>query len=388
MRSTFARGMLALVAMLPLVALALPQTAAATEPSWKVQSVPIPAGAKSSALAGVSCLTSTSCNAVGNYFTEAGVALGLGVGWAGTEWAKQTVEPGEGALLYATSCTASNACTAVGVVGKKTLAERWNGTEWKIQSTPNPEGVETSTLLGVSCASSEACIAVGQTREGGSTIRPLAEAWNGKTWTIQKTASLIGENRGELKGVSCTSSTACTAVGAEYTRFEARALAQRWNGTEWTAQTPAAFTGYVEEFNSVACRTATSCFAVGLEAETTEGGSTGLIERWNGTTWRGQSIGKPIKGKKWRLTGVSCAKSGDCVAVGDDTTWGAGAVSAPIAVPWVAEVEWQAQELPMPAGAKEGTLEGVSCTAEAACTAVGGYVSSASVNSSMAERYE
>ena len=42
------------------------------------------------------------------------------------------------------SCTSATACTAVGYdasVGTTvTLAERWNGTSWKIQSTPNPTG--------------------------------------------------------------------------------------------------------------------------------------------------------------------------------------------------------------------------------------------------------
>ena len=47
--------------------------------------------------------------------------------------------------LYGASCTSASACTAVGdyvtsTGASKTLAERWNGTAWTLQSTPNPSG--------------------------------------------------------------------------------------------------------------------------------------------------------------------------------------------------------------------------------------------------------
>jgi hypothetical protein len=43
-------------------------------------------------------------------------------------------------------------------------------------------------------------------------VQTLAEHWDGKRWTIQPTPSLSGN--ATLLGVSCTSATACTAVGA------------------------------------------------------------------------------------------------------------------------------------------------------------------------------
>src|SRR5207247_7771343 len=44
---------------------------------------------------------------------------------------------------------------------KVTLAERWNGRTWAVQSTPNPRGAQSSSLSGVSCPSSTLCVAVG-----------------------------------------------------------------------------------------------------------------------------------------------------------------------------------------------------------------------------------
>jgi hypothetical protein len=112
------------------------------------------------------------------------------------------------------------ACTAVGYYVNsagtpETLAEHWDGTTWTIQPTPNGE----VSLSAVSCTSATACSAVG---DYVSTIAPgttgeltLAEAWDGTTWTIQPTPNSTGRANSFLNGVSCTSTTKCTAVGSQ-----------------------------------------------------------------------------------------------------------------------------------------------------------------------------
>jgi hypothetical protein len=69
------------------------------------------------------------------------------------------------------------------------LAERWNGTTWTIQPTPNPQGGQVEGLFGVSCRSNSAYTAVGNNFFQPSTGNPksLAERWNGSAWTIQPT---------------------------------------------------------------------------------------------------------------------------------------------------------------------------------------------------------
>jgi hypothetical protein len=42
-----------------------------------------------------------------------------------------------------------------------TLAERWNGSSWTVQTTPSPVGSYGSGLAGVSCTSLSTCNAVG-----------------------------------------------------------------------------------------------------------------------------------------------------------------------------------------------------------------------------------
>jgi hypothetical protein len=142
------------------------------------------------------------------------------------------------------------------------LAERWNGSSWKIQPTPNPPGAISSTLSGVSCTAAAACTAVGEYGNSSFTGGMLAERWNGSSWAAQPTPS---NPAGNIFFVSCTAATACTAVG-DYTNSSGTqlTLAERWNGSRWKIQpTPnpagATFSGLF----GVSCTAATACTAVG-----------------------------------------------------------------------------------------------------------------------------
>jgi len=148
--------------------------------------------------------------------------------------AHPTPTGGSDTSLAGVSCTSASACTAVGNFSNGatlvTLAERWNGTKWSIQHTPNPPTSGSNILLqGVSCTSASACTAVG----GSSTMTPgatLAERWNGTTWSIQPTPNPTGAQGSGLGGVSCASATTCTAVGGSGNGTTGVTLAERWNG--------------------------------------------------------------------------------------------------------------------------------------------------------------
>jgi hypothetical protein len=94
----------------------------------------------------------------------------------------------------------------------RTLAERWNGTTWTVQPTPS---LANSSLRSVSCSSDTACTAVGYYKDAGAVTRTLAERWNGTSWTIQPSADSSNGQDSYLFGVSCTSATACMAVGRQ-----------------------------------------------------------------------------------------------------------------------------------------------------------------------------
>ena len=85
-----------------------------------------------------------------------------------------------------------------------------------IVSTPEPTGALATQLTAVSCTSANACTAVGwYTNSGGVTVT-LAERWNGSAWSIQTTPNPPGATTALFEGVSCPTTTACTAVGASF----------------------------------------------------------------------------------------------------------------------------------------------------------------------------
>jgi hypothetical protein len=83
-----------------------------------------------------------------------------------------------------TSATAGHQETSTGTT--ETLAEVWNGISWTIQTTPNPSGATDNYLNGVSCTSSTGCSADGY--DVTTTYESLAEAWNGTSWALQSSA--------------------------------------------------------------------------------------------------------------------------------------------------------------------------------------------------------
>jgi hypothetical protein len=228
-------------------------------------------------LSGVSCVSATACIAVGSYENSSGVMVTLAESWNGTEWTIQTTPNETGASyseLSSVSCTAAKECTAVGLYknGSGTLqplVERLSGTGWVIQATPKiwtPMGLPAvARLSGVSCVSATACIAVGSYENSSGVMVTLAESWNGTEWTIQTTPNPSGSKAGSLYGISCLSSTACTATGRYINSSGTEAtLAEVWNGTPWLLQiTPNPNGATASVLNGVSCTSTILCTAVG-----------------------------------------------------------------------------------------------------------------------------
>jgi hypothetical protein len=68
-------------------------------------------------------------------------------------------------LFNGVSCSSRSACTATGdgfpPSGPFTIAERWNGSHWRIQPTPNLPGIYDLDPFFVSCPTTSFCTAVG-----------------------------------------------------------------------------------------------------------------------------------------------------------------------------------------------------------------------------------
>ena len=191
-------------------------------PGWSLQSTPTIEGEPNeSRLESVSCVSSTACMATGFIGTKVNGVINLAEFWNGVEWKKLSAPDPETTKLSGltgVSCISATDCVATGIYENSaavrvTLAEAWNGTEWKVMSTPNPEGSKRNYLWRVSCPSATTCIGVGEYTNSASVIVTLAEIWNGTEWKVMSTPNPEGAIGSTLEGVSCSSLTACIAAG-------------------------------------------------------------------------------------------------------------------------------------------------------------------------------
>jgi len=293
---------------------------------WSIQETPYLGEPKEAVLYGVACSSATSCIAVGFNESSSGTYFSLSESWNGTEWKVKTTPEPTGtlnSLLDGVSCSSASACTAVGYYENSSgvevpFAERWNGTEWTVQSMPAPTGAKATNLSGVSCPTATACTAGGEYTNSSGVRVPFAEAWNGTSWAVQSVPNPSGSRRAEIRGVSCTSSTACTMVGSyETTAIYRVPFAARWNGTEWTEQSVPSPSGTkYSSLDGVSCASSTSCAAVGVSFSNASKVVT-LAEHWNGTEWVVQSTPNDEKEEGWLSGGVSCSSAASCAAVGN-----------------------------------------------------------------------
>jgi hypothetical protein len=214
------------------------------------QSVPTPPGV--SGFSSVSCPSPTACTAVGLRAADVNAADNqLVEQWNGAVWKRQPLSRPAGAdviWLSGVSCS-TRSCVAVGIseagascvdpqlgspcVTTPLIERQTNGT-WSLRLLSGKWSNQPDSgarLSAVSCTSDRFCMAVGEQNVGPAVLEPLAERWNGRTWSALPTAHAA---QAELRSVSCTSATACTAVG-DYSRTRL-ALAERWNGKTWSIQ--------------------------------------------------------------------------------------------------------------------------------------------------------
>src|SRR5207302_10306017 len=136
-------------------------------------------------------------------------------------------------VLRSVSCTSSTTCTAVASYTSSagynlTLAERWNGTSWALQTTPNPKFAGRSIFNGVSCASTTRCIAVGGYMNANGANLTLAQIWSGTSWSVQLTPNPSGKSI-SFAGDACSSTSLCTAVGSYTNAGISVTLAERYS---------------------------------------------------------------------------------------------------------------------------------------------------------------
>jgi hypothetical protein len=284
--------------------------------NWTIQPIPTPAGAFITDLFDVSCSAADACTAVGQAIT-ATTEMAFADRWDGMSWTLQRVagQPPLGSALGSVSCTSATACTAVGAFLNNlnrtlsTLAEFWDGSKWTIQPTANRPGNTSSALYGVSCTAADACMSAGNWHSNTSFAQgALTEVFSGGTWQLKNLPFVPNSFTSLPDPVSCSAANACTVVGSWASRTGGGAFADGWNGKAWAAQPVPTSLFFLE---GVGCVTTTACLATG--------GGTSAV--WNGASWTVQPLAPAPVGNFPDLPGVSCsAATAECVGVGSAVT--------------------------------------------------------------------
>ena len=173
---------------------------------------------------------------------------------------------------------------------QRPLAARWNGASWQLVGTPALGG--DGWFRGVDGSSSTNVWAVGMhsVPAGGGSVgaAPLAELWNGSTWSLRPAATPTGASGASLEGVKAFSATSAWAVGnagATSAPF-ARTLIERWDGTRWTVVPSPNPDPNVNLLSDVDGAAPDDVWAIGNFGSDGYGGTLGgVVLRWNGSTW-------------------------------------------------------------------------------------------------------
>jgi hypothetical protein len=292
-----------------------------------------------------------------------------------------------------------------GASNESGLVSEWNGTDWSLLPAPtpsaDPDNLNSSVdnvLDSVSCTSTTFCVAVGQQSSGGE---PLAEEWNGSSWSIVATPDVPGSGSSPsqpvsptqppgpasptpdvapqvatakasslksqgLNAVSCTAPASCMAVGASATDKGDQTLAEQWNGSAWSlVATPVPAPAAPQVLEGISCSGDAFCVAVGLAQSPVTGASQPLIEQWNGSSWSLMASATADPGGE--LLGISCVGSSFCMA--DGYVKGGSAIQD-LSEQWNGST-WSVVATPEAVTADGGGLAGLSCVGPSLCVATG-----------------
>jgi hypothetical protein len=115
--------------------------------------------------------------------------------------------------------------------------------------------------------------------------------------------------------------------------------------------------------SGVSCASSMDCTAVGAQITSTT--TLTLAERWNGTAWTTQSSPSGLAGA---FSAASCPTTGACTATGMYQVVNGTFVT--LAEQWNG-ASWTIESTPSPSNRKLADLTGISCVSASTCEAVG-----------------
>lgn len=231
--------------------------------------------------------------------------------------------------LHSVSAASANDVWAVGssetgVAPTRTLIQHWNGTQWSIVPSPNPDS-QLNELRGVVALSADNAWAVGY-RGGTQNETPLETLilhWDGTNWHQVASPNVPG-GANELSGITAISANDIWAVGSA----GGAPLAMHWDGTAWSVVPTGVGSGLsTERFTAISGTASNDIWVVGQGKGFFTNRASATIWHWDGTRWTQKvcyapSASNPPEGYEGEggpdayFTGVAAAVSNDVWAVG------------------------------------------------------------------------
>lgn len=230
---------------------------------------------------------------------------------------------------------------------------------------PPASAPQSHFLQAVSCSSPTACVAVGHANDPHGDLS-LIETWDGATWSIAPSPN-VSTTGNDLNGVSCPTPRACVVVGDQYDGSAYQTLVETLRGGAWSVTpSPNHSTTRVNSLLSVSCTSPMNCEAVGSFNNGTRDQT--LIETWNGTGWSMTPSPNTSATQSNYLYGVSCTSSTACVTAGYSLN---GTNQQTLFETWNGSVWSISPSANVSAPPDNNELSGGSCISPTACVAVG-----------------
>lgn len=275
-------------------------------------------------LASVSCLSVTTCVAVGG---GPGGGLIEQTTNAGGSWSGSS--PSGTPALTSVSCSGGTGC--VGVGSDSVVATADAGRTWDASTVSLPQVLvgslfptsQEAVFTSVSCADATHCWAatstntVEATTDGGAT-------WTSETWPIPAYAGGYGSTSSDALDddlqITCPTVNVCVGVGKQnyiiypppeatvpmLVVYTALVVTTDDGGQTWSAQ------GFGDgDLTAVSCSSSTSCVALGSNGVTNQ--TYGLSSTDGGATWGVTTL---ASNSSLVTSGVDCLAAMHCIAVG------------------------------------------------------------------------
>jgi len=189
--------------------------------NWTITPSPNSSPQEVNILGTVSCTSTTNCVAVGTYVVATASRTLIetfdGANWVVTP-SPNTADT-EGNTLNGVSCVSPSSCEAVGNYADSdfvlhTLVEKYDGSSWAITPSPNTSETQDNSLLSVSCTSATSCVAAGNTGKPSPVQQTLLEGLDGTAWSIIASPNTSPSEENSLSDITCPDSTVCIGVGS------------------------------------------------------------------------------------------------------------------------------------------------------------------------------